>query len=257
MTLTFSLSYFTHTHTYTHSPPPLLHTTHTSKTKPTKAVYPWSNISRLSRHYATAFIFCEEKKKNIFFWKHRLYVDSLNTHNALLRLRLFIACLPRKRGKRLRPFVAGRFFFIRWQIPQNVESCLLKWQWSIKTDDVIIGQSQRPVWRWISSRPRRGRKKKRRKKMPEATPSRPRSFPAAFLRLINLHFEDRRVSLMHFYHRSLLYSTPLGKKPLHLKKKSSPLHLKPAPPPRVRGEVSNGCRSVLIPTTVPLLLSFF
>lgn len=124
------------------------------------------------------------------FWKH------LSSPRWLVS---FIAC-PRDKCKQ--GWLCCCMFYLR-QILPNVESCLLKWQWSIMTDVVIIGHCS-VVWHCILSRLK--------KKKQKAAPSKACSSPAAFLSLINLHFEDRYVLLMHFYHCSLLYCILLRKK---------------------------------------------
>lgn len=109
-------------------------------------------------------------KSNAHWWSRSAHVLKINANTRRCRLACYL-----------------------WQILRNVESCWLKWQWSIMTDVVIIGHSS-SVWRWILSRFRR--------KEAEAAPSRAGSSPTAFLCLINLHPENTSVLLMHFYHRS-------------------------------------------------------
>lgn len=73
---------------------------------------------------------------------------------------------------------------------------------------------------------------------------------AAFLCLINLPLEDRSVSLMHFYHCSLSYSTSLWRREKKWQSiRCLPLHLKPALrvcSAQACGKVNNVCCSGFI-----------
>lgn len=107
MTLTFPLSYFTHTHTHKRI----------NKTMQTKAVYPWgrADITLSLFSINTVWMLILE----FFGSGHSVYCTS-----SRWTRRGRLCCL---------------MFYPR-RILQNVESCLLKWQWSIMTDVVIIGQ---------------------------------------------------------------------------------------------------------------------
>lgn len=139
----------------------------------TKAPNPWSQINTQRSFLSERSLWMWTLKSKAHWRSRSAHVLKINANTGLCRLA----------------------FYLR-QILRNVESCLLKWQWSIMTDVVIIGHSS-SVWRWILSRLRR--------KEAKAAPSRASSSPTAFLCLINLHPENTSVLLMHFYHRSKLY----------------------------------------------------
>lgn len=110
-----------------HFPPAISHTC-INKTMQTKALYPSSATSRPSRHYSLPF------SKNTIW----MLILELSAH--FLVLACSVPCMSSRLMQRA--WLCCLVFHLR-QILQNVESYLLKWQWSIMTDVVIIGRWQR------------------------------------------------------------------------------------------------------------------